>query len=97
MEEAATGEEAVKYVQEQKPDVVLLDVHLQPTGMDGLQTLKKLLEIYPDLGVVMITGDENDDLVLQAMKIGAYGYVLKPFDFLYLELVVTSKLIIAQS
>ncbi len=65
-------------------------------GMDGLQTLKKLLEIHPTLGVVMAAGEGNDEMVLRAMSVGAYGYVLKPFDFLYLELVVASKLSIAE-
>ena len=66
-------------------------------GWDGLQTLKKLLAIHPALGVVMSTGEGNDELVLKAMSEGAYGYVLKPFDFLYLELVVASKLSIAEA
>ena len=94
--EAANGEEAVTKVRERKPDIVLLDIHLG-TGLDGLQTLKKLLEIHPSLGVVMATGEGNDELVLKAMSVGAYGYVLKPFDVLYLELVVASKLSIAEA
>ena len=93
--EAAGGEEAVENVKIKKPDIVLLDMNMG--GMNGLETLKKLLEIYPDLGVIMATGEQNDEMVRHAMEHGAYGYVLKPFDFLYLELVVSSKLIIAQT
>ena len=94
--EAANGEQAVEKVRAQKPDIVLLDLDLG-AGWDGLQTLKKLLAIHPALGVVMATGEGNDELVLKAMSEGAYGYVLKPFDFLYLELVVASKLSIAEA
>ena len=94
--EASRGEEALEKVQESKPDIVLLDMHMG-SGWDGLQTLKKLLEVHPTLGVVMATGEGNDEMVLNAMSMGAYGYVLKPFDFLYLELVVASKLSIAEA
>ena len=44
----------------------------------------------------MATGEEDDQKVHQAMALGAYGYVLKPFDFLYLEMVVSSRLAIAE-
>ena len=94
MLEARNGEEAVQLVRLQRPTIALLDMHM--TGMDGLTTLKKLLEIHPELGVVMATGDANDQMLKQAMELGAYGYVLKPFDFLYLELVVMSKFAIAE-
>ncbi len=93
--EAASGEEAIESVKTGKPDIVLLDMSMG--GMNGLETLKKLLEIHPNLGVIMATAMQDDDMVRQAMERGAYGYVLKPFDFLYLELVVSSKLIIAQT
>jgi DNA-binding NarL/FixJ family response regulator len=66
-------------------------------GMDGLTALTKLLEINPKLGVVMTTGIQDEEKVKKAIELGAYGYVLKPFDFLYLELVVMSKLVIAES
>lgn len=93
--EASSGEEGVEKARLMEPSIVLLDINMG--GMNGLETLKKLLSEFPKLGVVMATGDENDEKVRQAMEIGAYGYVLKPFDFLYLELVVTSRLNIAQT
>ena len=65
-------------------------------GMDGLTTLEKLLEINPKLGIVMVTGRQDDESIKTAIGLGAYGYVLKPFDFLYLELVVMSKLAIVE-
>jgi len=93
--EAASGEEGIEKVRATEPDIVLLDMNMG--GMNGLETLRKLLGEFPKLSVVMATGDENDEKVREAMEMGAYGYILKPFDFLYLELVVASRLDIAQT
>jgi DNA-binding NtrC family response regulator len=93
--EAESGEKALQIVRSEKISAVLLDMKMP--GMDGLATLEKLLEINPKLGVVMVTGEQDDEKVKKAIALGAYGYVLKPFDFLYLELVVASKLTIAES
>ena len=93
--EANSGEEALEKLKGSRPDIILLDMNMG--GMNGIETLKEILKIHPTMGVVMATGDEDDAKVHQAMELGAYGYVLKPFDFLYLELVVTAKLAIAES
>ncbi|MCX5701628.1 MAG: response regulator [Candidatus Omnitrophica bacterium] len=93
--EAESGEKALQIARSEKISAVLLDMKMP--GMDGLATLEKLLEINPKLGVVMATGEQDDEKVKKAIVLGAYGYVLKPFDFLYLELVVASKLAIAES
>lgn len=95
IEEAGSGEEALQLARSQEFSVALLDINMP--GMDGLTTLKKLLEIDPKLGIVMITGIQDDENVKKAIELGAYGYVLKPFDLLYLELVIMSKLAIAES
>ncbi len=93
--EASSGEEAVRISGTGKFSVALLDMNM--AGIDGLETLKRLLEINPKLGVVMVTSDQDDEKIRKAIALGAYGYVLKPFDFLYLELVVMSKLVIADN
>jgi two-component system response regulator (stage 0 sporulation protein F) len=93
--EAQNGEEALQVIRSDKISVVLLDI--QMPGMDGLTTLTKLLEINPKLAVVMTTGMQDEEKVKKAIELGAYCYILKPFDFLYLELVVMSRLIIAES
>ena len=61
-----------------------------------LAALTKFFEADPQLGIVMASGVQDDERVAKALELGAYGYVLKPFDFLYLELVVSSRLAIAQ-
>ncbi|MFH1799398.1 MAG: response regulator [Candidatus Omnitrophota bacterium] len=93
--EAENGEKALQLVRSEKISAVLLDIKMP--GMDGLETLKKLLEINPKLGVVMTTAEEDEDKIKQALELGAYSYVLKPCDLMYLELVVMSKLNIAGS
>jgi Response regulator containing CheY-like receiver, AAA-type ATPase, and DNA-binding domains len=93
--EAASGEDALKLAASEKFSVVLLDINMP--GIDGLVALKKLLAIDPKLGIVMATSETNDEKVKMAVESGAYGYVLKPFDFLYLELVVMAKLAIADN
>lgn len=91
--EAECGEKALELARREDFAAVLLDIHMP--GLSGTDTLKQLLEIKPGLGVVMVTGSQDDKDIKEAMRLGAYGYVLKPFEFLYLELVVMSKLKIA--
>ncbi|MBN2121240.1 MAG: response regulator [Candidatus Omnitrophica bacterium] len=93
--EAESGEQALELISSIKVSVVLLDMRMP--GMDGLEALKKILEIKPKLGVVMATAVEDEEKIKRAIELGAYSYVLKPFDFMYLELVVMSKLTIADA
>ncbi|MCK5451162.1 MAG: response regulator [Candidatus Omnitrophica bacterium] len=91
LQQAENGKKAVELVATgEKFSVVLLDI--QMPEMDGITTLKKLLEIDPSLCVIMVTGEQADENVQKALELGASGYVLKPFDFLYLDLVVSSKM-----
>ncbi len=91
--EAASGAEAIDLVRSEKPALVLLDVRMP--GMDGIETLKKILEIQPSIGVVMASGLQDETVAREATRLGAYAYVLKPFDFQYLELVVLARLLMA--
>lgn len=73
---ADSGEEALKLLKEQSPDLVLLDVWLP--GIDGLQTLKEIKGQKPDLPVVMISGHGNIELAVKATRAGAYDFLEKP-------------------
>ena len=90
---AANGEEALKIVARDKPPMILLDITMP--GMDGLVTLKKILEIHPQAGVVMATGAQDEAIVKEATALGSYAYVFKPFDLRYLELVVLTRLVMS--
>jgi len=71
--------------------LVLLDIKMP--GMDGISTLKRIKEIDKNIGVVMITGFPEAENAKEAMELGAYDYIVKPFDLTYLKLVVLTKLL----
>jgi DNA-binding NtrC family response regulator len=75
---AASGEDAVSMAQEKSWDVILLD--LKMPGMDGLETLKRLKKMTPEAEVLMMTAFATIDTAVQAMKEGAFDYLVKPFD-----------------
>jgi len=75
---SSTGEEALKALMEQNPDLILLDVWLP--GIDGIQTLKELKNMKPDLPVIMISGHANIDLAVNATRMGAYDFLEKPLS-----------------
>jgi two-component system, NtrC family, response regulator AtoC len=74
---AATAAEALERA-EHGPDLVLLDYKLPDD--DGISVLKKLREMDPDVLVMMLTAHQNIELVVEAMKAGAFDYAAKPFD-----------------
>lgn len=76
--EAADGQTALKLVESLKPDLVCLDV-LMP-GLDGLSALKTIREKYPDTRVILVTGQSTSEVVSEALKHGASGFVVKPFN-----------------
>ncbi|MCW8102532.1 response regulator [Streptomyces tauricus] len=73
--EAADGNTALAVVDEQRPDVVLMDVRMP--GRDGLDTTRELLTRPAPPRVLMLTTFDSDDLVLGALRAGALGFVLK--------------------
>ncbi|RLC31953.1 MAG: sigma-54-dependent Fis family transcriptional regulator [Deltaproteobacteria bacterium] len=76
--QAASGEEAISIIREKNFEVVLMD--LKMPGMDGLETMKRLKEIKPDTEIIMMTAYATVDTAVQAMKVGAFDYLVKPFD-----------------
>lgn len=78
VEMAASGEEALKKLTEKNFHMMLLDIKMP--GMNGVEVLKKSSEIYPELPVVMMTAYATVETAVEAMKIGAMDYLMKPFD-----------------
>ncbi|MFH0880348.1 MAG: response regulator [Lentisphaerota bacterium] len=73
--QAANGKESIELLREHHPDCMLLDY--QMPGGDGLHWLREILEIRPDLAVIMITGVGSEEVAVEAMKTGATDYLVK--------------------
>src|SRR6266568_5529223 len=75
---AASGEEGLRLIPRIKPDLVMMDVRMG--GMTGLETLRRLRQSDAKLPVIMMTAYGTTQTAIEAMKLGAYDYLLKPFD-----------------
>src|SRR3990170_7897807 len=87
---AKDAEEAFLQIKEHSPDVILLDIILP--DIDGLKVLEKIKENDPDVIVIMITATKTIKTAVEAMKLGAYDYVTKPFDIDELRLIISRSL-----
>ncbi len=87
---ATNAEEAFSKIKEHSPDVILLDITLP--DLDGLKVLKRIKQNDPGTVVIMMTGAEIGNTAVEAMKLGAYDCVAKPFDINELGLIITQSL-----
>ena len=88
---ASSGEEALKKIKEEEPQVMLLDVRMP--GLSGFDTLKQARQLDKDLKVIMLTGVENEEMMKLARELGADDYVTKPFSLDHLEKDVLKKIL----
>ena len=74
-----SGVRALKYLEKEKPDLILLDIRMAPK--DGFETLREIraMEDRADIPVIMLTGMEDRKSVMEGIKLGICDYVLKPF------------------
>ncbi len=87
---AASGEAGLKLVREKVPDLIMLDVRLP--GMNGLETFQQIHEIEPKLPVIIMTAFGTTETAIEATKMGAFDYILKPFDIPDMLLVIGQAL-----
>ena len=75
-----SGMRALKYLELEKPDLILLDVRMMQ--QDGIETLRKIrnMEECKDIPVIMLTGVESREIVVESAKLGVCDYLLKPFS-----------------
>ena len=73
--EASSGEEAIEFVKNNLPDVILMDLVMG--GMNGVEATKIIKQIVPSTQIVVLTSHHDDSLVFPALKAGALSYVLK--------------------
>jgi two-component system nitrogen regulation response regulator GlnG len=88
--DAASGDEAIKMIARERPSLVVMDIRMGATS--GLDTLRKLRELDSKLLIVMMTAYGTTQTAIEAMKLGAYDYVLKPLDVPKLKTLVESAL-----
>jgi two-component system, NtrC family, response regulator AtoC len=84
--QAAGGKQSLELVRKAAPDVILLD--LKMPGMDGMETLAELKIISPDIPIIIITAHGDVPTAVDAIKSGAYDFLVKPPDFDHLLIVV---------
>jgi len=84
------AEPAIETLEEDSPDLILLDVGLP--GINGIEALGQIKSSNPDILVIMITAYEDIDTVISAMKLGAYDYVIKPLHMDALEVAIRNAL-----
>ena len=73
-----SGQEALDFLASNEVEVVVLDVKMP--GMDGIETLKEIKKRHPRVEVIMLTGHGSVKSGIEGMCLGAYDYVLKPFN-----------------
>ena len=75
---ASSGEEGLRLIGKLRPDLVMMDVRMG--GMSGLETLRRIRQMDSKLLVILMTAYGTTQTAIEAMKLGAYDYLLKPFD-----------------
>jgi len=76
--EASNGEQAIAMYQDTRPDAVLMDITMP--GMDGLTALKKIREIDREARVIICSALGQQQLIVQAIQLGAKDFIVKPFQ-----------------
>src|SRR6188474_2172871 len=76
---AKDSDETLKSIEERRPSLVILDIWLQGSRLDGLELLDRIKKAHPDLPVIIISGHGNIETAVAAIKRGAYDYIEKPF------------------
>jgi two-component system, response regulator, stage 0 sporulation protein F len=89
--QAANGMQALEIVRKHRPDLVLLDMKIP--GMDGIEILKRLKEIDPDIKVIIMTAYGELDMIQETKELGAIMHFAKPFDIDDLRAAVKNHLV----
>jgi DNA-binding NtrC family response regulator len=87
---ASSGEEALELFPRVKPDLIVMDIRMG--GLNGLETLRRLRQLDAKVPVIMMTAYGTTQTAIEAMKLGAYDYLLKPFDVPKLKQIVFDAL-----
>lgn len=78
VDEAANGQDAISMAKKEQPDLITLDLILPDNS--GLDVLKKIKEDNPGIHVIVVSAVGQENIVQQALEIGAAAYIVKPFE-----------------
>jgi nitrogen regulation protein NR(I) len=92
---AESGDEGIRLARKTPPDLIVMDIRMG--HQSGLDTLKELRQMNPKQVVIMMTAYGTSQTAIEAMKLGAYDYVLKPFDIPQLKALLAEALAAAQA
>ena len=70
----------MKEISKRVPSLILLDVWLENSELDGVEILKLLKKSYPNIPVIMISGHGSIQMAINSLKVGAFNFIEKPFD-----------------
>lgn len=87
---ATRPKQAIEYVQNYPIDLAILDIALPE--MNGIELLKKIKEIKPDIEAIMITAYKDAEKVVEAFRLGAFDCIFKPFNLKYLRTAIMAKM-----
>jgi len=85
-----SGAAALRAVEERRPDLILMDVRMP--GMDGLETLKRIKRLGPEIPIIIMTAYGTTQTAIEAMKFGAQDFILKPFNIQNLRALISGTL-----
>ena len=88
---AANSDECMDQINEAAPSLMILDIWLKDSRMDGIDILKSVKRDNPDIPIVIISGHGNIEIAVAAIKQGAYDFIEKPFNIDQLMVVVTPR------
>jgi two-component system nitrogen regulation response regulator NtrX len=88
--QASTGEDALKIIEKQDVDIVLLDIWMP--GIDGIETLQEIKKSSPDLPVIIMTGHGSIDAAVKTTRLGALDFLEKPLDLNRIIITISNAL-----
>ena len=89
---AKDSDQTLQLIEERRPSLIILDIWLQGSKLDGLELLERIKKANPDLPVIIISGHGNIETAVAAIQRGAYDYIEKPFKADRLILITTRAL-----
>ena len=85
---AGTSDECMAQIAAEQPALMILDIWLKDSNMDGIDILKSVKRDYPDVPIVIISGHGNIEIAVAAIRQGAYDFIEKPFNIDQLLVVI---------